>query len=275
MGGAPSAGVGVGGRGAIGLMNSEWLDSEGHLLEAAKPAVYLDASVLIDYWRVEGREFEKDASEGTLPRHESYRDVIEQLLRPEKRLGTMVEVRRKVIVSGPNVTLVTSPTAVLELIEWYASSAFTQMASEVADARKVGRFAKKEIGTLLAKAIEISDEERARGKNVDYSSAIEQFMGSTWPNAGFAQAHGLRGILVADIAGFQLSATEAWWGPCAHLAYLQLGAADITHVLFAHHLGCAYLAAFDGDFVTARPVLEDEFDLKLLASAEELLKAIS
>ena len=255
-------------------MNGGWIDSEGRLLEAVRPAVYLDTSVLIDYWRVEGLEFRRTASNATPAAHESYQDIVARLLKPEKRLETMVEVRRKAVVEGTGITLVTSPAAVMELIEWYASTAFTEMASEVGDAKRVGRLGKKEMGALLAKAVAIGEEEDAHGKSVDCSSAIEQFMASTLPDPGFAEVHGLRGIHVADIVGFRLGAGEAW-GACAQLAYLQLGAADIVHVLFAHHLRCSYLAAFDSDFATARSVLENQFDLKLLASPDELLRAVS
>jgi hypothetical protein len=58
------------------------------------------------------------------------------------------------------------------------------------------------------------------------------------------------------------------------LAYLQLGGTDMMHALFAHHLGCKYLASFDHDFRRAREILRDAFRLTLLSSPDELLQAL-
>lgn len=83
----------------------------------------------------------------------------------------------------------------------------------------------------------------------------------------------LEGLIIADIVGFNFP-EELSWGACGELAWLQVGASDILHVLFARHLGCKYFASYDSDFKRVHEILEQEFGLNLLASPQALLKIL-
>lgn len=83
----------------------------------------------------------------------------------------------------------------------------------------------------------------------------------------------LKGLIIADIVGFNFP-EELSWGACGKLAWLQVGAADILHMLFARHLGCEHFASYGSDFERVLEILEQEFGLNLLASPQALLKIL-
>lgn len=98
-------------------------------------------------------------------------------------------------------------------------------------------------------------------------------MSDAWLNRSFAECHGLKGLLQADIVNFKLTADKAWYEPFAY-AYLQIGLSDIMHVLVAHHLGCEYIASFDSDFKRAKNLIKEENGMVLLSSPEEILEVL-
>lgn len=77
------------------------------------------------------------------------------------------------------------------------------------------------------------------------------------------------GIPIAPILNFDLHYAECD-SPLQLMAALQVGAADILHVLFAAHLGCAYFASLDCDFRRIRELIH-ELGLELLVSPQEVL----
>lgn len=95
-------------------------------------------------------------------------------------------------------------------------------------------------------------------------------MSETWLNKSFIDAHGLQGLLQVDIVNFHLLVNKIWEEPSAY-AYLQLGVADIMHILLARHLGCQYIASFDSDFKRVKEIINEETGLSVLSTAEEIL----
>ena len=95
-------------------------------------------------------------------------------------------------------------------------------------------------------------------------------MNETWLNRSFAECHGLEGLLQVDIVNFHLPVNQAWQEPSAY-AYLQLGIADIMHILLAQHLGCQYIASFDSDFARVKDIVNEETKISVLISPEEVL----
>ncbi len=92
----------------------------------------------------------------------------------------------------------------------------------------------------------------------------------TWLNGSFVDSHGLYGLLQVDIVNFHLTVSKVWQEPSAY-AYLQLGAADIMHILLAQHLGCQYIASFDTDFKRVKDIVSEETGISILTSPEEIL----
>lgn len=161
------------------------------------------------------------------------------------------------------------------MAEW----GFKQLGAEVSGMVFLQRKGKKEIGDYLKKGYELwlaEGDEKHHDPQAG-TSGLESLMISTWLNHSFSFSHGLAGILVAPIANFswppaQENDDDSFADPYM-LAYLQLGLADIIHVLLANHLGCRYFASFDSDFRRAREFIE-ETGMSVLTSPEEVLSIL-
>ena len=254
-------------------MKDTILTKTGKLQKGFLPAVYFDTSVLIDYWMTEGMEIPKTETEKLMKKDRLlHLQVVRDILTSEKRINKIVEIRKKLVFEKVKVTAVVSPLSLLELMEWQAEAAFKQIASEAMGTVFIQKKSKKQIGDYLKRALELRKAEvkEQKRKKRGISSGLEIFMLDTWLNKSFADAHGLQGLLQVDIVNFHLPLSKAWAEPSAY-AYLQLGVADIMHILLAQHLGCQYLASFDSDFARAKDIISEETGLCMLTTAEELL----
>lgn len=247
--------------------------ADGRLTEVYRPAVYFDSSVLIDYWTTEGAEV-PDKSEWT-PHKPRYLPVLRELVQTERRYSGMVAVRKALLFEQLDVTAVTTPLAQLELIEWHAEAVVKNLAADAVGTLAIQKKSKKEIGELLRKIAEGRRRE-ALEKAADRcsgSTGLELLLSETWVEPGFACLHGLRGVLVADVQNFAFRVHEAW-DVAQLLAYLQVGMADIIHLLVAAHLGCSWFASFDSDFERCREHLRDGLGLTLVRTPEEILTTL-
>ena len=86
----------------------------------------------------------------------------------------------------------------------------------------------------------------------------------------FVYHHGLEGLLRADIINFELTNSRAWSEPALY-SYLQVGAADIMHILFAEHLGCEFIATTDQDFKRAADIIKEHTGITVLKGYSEIL----
>lgn len=255
-----------------------YVTRSGKLKVKFLPAVYFDSSVLIDYWMTEGLELDLPEDQVLkIIRENEPKNliVIRELLKADKRVQRVVEIRRKLLFGKPKLSAVISPLSLLELMEWNAEAAFKQTAAEAVGARSIQRKSKKDIGNYLKKLLELRRDEieKQRGKKKQYSTGLEILMSDTWLNKGFVESHGLQGLLQADIVNFKLTSDKAWQEPSAY-AYLQLGISDIMHILIAQHLGCNYIASFDEDFRRASDIIQEENQIKVLTSPEDILNVL-
>ena len=256
-------------------MSDGILTESGRLRDKFLPAVYFDSSVLIDYWMTEGLETDRpeEPFREILDECEAERlHIMRRILKSDKRIRQVIEIRGKILFGESKVTVVISPVSLLELMEWNAEAAFKDIASEASGAMAIQRRSKKEIGDYLKRLLELrSDEvEKQKGKKRERTTGLEWIMSDTWLNRSFAECHGLQGLLQADIINFRLTIDQSWQEPSAY-AYLQLGISDIIHVLIAQHLGCEYFASFDSDFMRVKDIIKKENGMTLLSSPEEIL----
>jgi predicted nucleic acid-binding protein len=70
-----------------------------------------------------------------------------------------------------------------------------------------------------------------------------------------------------------LGIDRVWKEPSAY-AYLQLGVADIVHILLAQHLGCEYIATFDSDFKRIKDIIMEKTGISVLLSPEEIIRVL-
>ncbi len=259
-------------------MSDGILTKFGKLRKEFLPAMYFDSSVLIDYWLTEGAEVE--LPEGSiermmLERESEYIKVLREVLKSDKRIAGMIEIRKKLLFEEVKVNAIISPISLLELMEWNAEAAFKETAAEAAGALFIQRKSKKEIGDYLKRLFKLRKEEaeKQKGKKQGHSTGLEMIMSDTWLNWSFAESHGLQGLLKADIINFKLTIDQSWQEPSAY-AYLQLGVSDIMHILVAQHLGCSYIASFDSDFQRAADIISEETGMMVLHNPEEILRML-
>lgn len=246
------------------------LTPRGKLQRHYRPAVYFDSSVLIEYWLAEGLEL----GESRLPLRDEQVELLRLVLRAEKKTQTMGKVREATLILGPEVFPVTSPLAVLELIEWHAHAVIKQVASEAIGFLAVQKKSRKEIGELLRQLSDAELKERSRRHKRGHTTPLESIVQCAWLNPTFAECHGLDGIVEVDLRGCDLTMKDVWTRAC-DLAFLQIGLADIQQILAAHHLGCSYFASFDSDFSLVKDVMKRRFKLELLNSPEMLLQVLT
>lgn len=250
--------------------------SKGRLRSKFLPAIYFDSSVVIDYWTTEGLDgdFEDDIARLAAINEPRSHQVIRDLLRFEKHFEKVIEIREK-LLDGPSTTVVTSPLCLLELMKWKAQASLKETIVEAAGLNSAIRKGDKEIGDYLKRlwVLHRGELESQNGKKPDWPSGLEIIMGDTWLNRGFSESHGLWGLVQADIVGFHFGIDETWNEPSAY-AYLQLGAADIMHILLASHLGCAFIASFDGDFKRAADIIQERTGMKVLSTPDDILDVL-
>ena len=135
------------------------LTKTGKLQKRFLPAVYFDSSVLIDYWMTEGMEIPETEEDELLKKSEMpYLPVVRDILRSERRINKVVEIRKKLLLSEEiKVIPVASPLSLLELMEWQAEAAFKQIASEASGTVFVQKKSKKDIGEYLKKSFRIKE----------------------------------------------------------------------------------------------------------------------
>lgn len=263
------------------IMNTSILTETGRLQDKLLPAIYFDSSVVIDYWMTEGLGEPTPLELAGLEKSslDKYCDFIRELLRTDVRLNKVLEIRRKLLYEETKATAVMSPLCLLELIEWHAEGGFKQVVAEASNVIFIQKKGKKDIGDYLKKVIDLRQAEIktqqveeilpgviARGE----STPLEMLLSETALNTSFAVCHGLQGLLEVDISNFPMSRERALHEPFIY-AYLQIGSADIMHILFAQHLGCSYFASFDEDFKRAKDIINEEAGMTLLSSPEEIL----
>jgi hypothetical protein len=259
-------------------MNHNILTKKGKIKKKFKPAMYLDTSVVVDYWMTEGLEIEIPEGYMDIIEEEPHEAIIKDLLKTDKRMKKVIEIRKKFIFKETKITPILSPLSFLELAEWKAEASIKQIASQAVGSIFIQRKGKKEIGDLLAKISELRKNELddirdGKIEKPNQTTPLKLLGIETTLNLSFALAHGLSGLYLADIVNFNLYFQECFRYPY-ELAYLQLGIGDILHIMLANHLGCDFIASFDADFKRAKDIIFENYGIKILSDVDEIIGAL-
>lgn len=255
------------------LMKNAILTKAGKLRKKFLPAVYFDSSVVIDYWMTDEMEYSQaETGERVTDNQRPDLVVVRKVLQSDVRINKVLKIREKLLSGECRVTPIVSPLVLLEFMEWHAEAWFKQFASEAVGAINISKKSKKDIGKYLGKVLQLKIEESARqeGETIIEDKGLEILWDNLLPMITHESFHGLEGLLEVEVVNFSLSVNKLWKEPIA-CAFLQLGAADIMHILLAQHLGCQYLAGFDEDFKRAKDIVQKETGILVLTSPDEIL----
>jgi hypothetical protein len=256
------------------------LEQSGQLKKEYCPAIYFDSSILIDYLTVTGLENPYNWIDREIEREKepTYYENVREIIHSEKKADDAIELRRKIILHNNTlkVTPVTSSFAILELIEWYAEHTFRNIASTVSSAKYIQRKSKKDIGEYLKQLHKKRQEETEKRRQQHRSlskTPLASLINDLWLDIDFLFDEALRDIMIVDIINFNLPLEQVFGEP-EYCALLQLGAADIIHLLLASHLGCKYFGSLDTDFGRAKDIVNTELGIIVLEKIDEILEIL-
>lgn len=217
-------------------------------------SVYCDTSLVIEYVLAEGREPESRNVFEPFPLSENEREKYEYwetLFGHKNRYQFGTKLRSLIGWQYPAEKFVISPFVLLELDEWYAEECFKQHALEGTYVKAIQRHSRKNIGKFIQKVIHDSQLEE------------DSYPAKIWS----AMASRLRG---ESLAGIQIKAVDTLifddraFQKVTVLSHMQLGMADIVHLLAAESLKCTHFATTDEDFKRLKNEIEKVFEFKVL-----------
>jgi hypothetical protein len=228
------------------------------LSEPVTPRIYCDTSLIVEYVLASGLEPEAEPLNPAFREtdfEKSQRAYVKELFRSAgNKLENLVRLRSIVGHHSTEAKMVVSPFVLLELDEFCAATKFKAVVGEVTGSKWLDRYDSKRVGPLIQKVYE--DQEKGH----DYAKQL-------W---GALTAHGrgedIAGIAIEPVKNLSLDGKV--FRKVELLALMQMGMADITHVLAAASMGCTHIATMDEDFKRLRNVIEEAFPLKILHHAE-------
>ena len=228
-----------------------------------KSTIYCDTSLVIDYLLATGREPEAQPPHDYFPQSDFQREQSaywEALFKHDKRYQFAVRLRSIVGWSYPTSRMVISPFVLLELDEWYAEESFKRHALEGTHVKAIQSHSRKEIGAFIQQIVRDAD---AAAAAEHYNAFANQLWGAI---ASGARGEELAGIHIEAVDNLKFDADA--FAKVSLLSHMQLGMADIVHLLAADALKCTHFATTDSDFNRLRHEIERSFQFKILFKDE-------
>ncbi len=241
---------------------SSFVDRYGRLESYFQPAAFCDTSFLMDY-------IDSDAHNPEYNKFPWYSENPEdklfmEYLKADKRTKKIYKIREIIDNSENKINLVYTPACRLELEEVISETAFRNYGVEVSDIKHLQRKSRKEIGEIInrirldTKKNEPSNELR----NLYYHFF---FVTSSLPEL-------LPGLFEVDLVNIKITKRDIY--KYGFLANLQIGFADIFHLVSAQRLGCKYFFTLDNDFSRAASEIEIMFNIKIIADIDKMVDLV-
>ncbi len=234
----------------------------GKLLRRFGVSAYCDTSFLFDYWNSSAH----DPNFTSFPsnREDPITDKLAYYLKHDRRTKKVFEIRRLFDDFDAGLSLVYTPACRLELEEIMTQASFQHEAALVAGAKYVSNQGRKWVGERLGEIL--SDF----SKNQE-DEELKQLYHGFFHMTSFA-GEGLVGLVEVDI--LNLSITQKDFYRIGFLANLQLGLADIVHLLATERLGCKYFFTFDNDFARASSQIKEYLGFEIVTDPSLMLRLV-
>jgi len=227
-----------------------------------KPRAYLESSLAIEYFSAEGSEYSEIETDEIIHQPQSEGEkYLGDLLNSNKYYSLAKSMRRSIFDGTSKVIFVVSPLVWIEMNSWIAEENFKSEASRATRSTQVQRIGLKQLGEYLTDTLKKSLE------SPPHTGAKDLFSRTT-----VSQYHlldnGLDGVEKCELSGFSISIGSKNEDIILALSYVQMGLADILHLLVAQHLGCHYFATLDGDYARNRELISKKLGLEVLFKEE-------
>lgn len=214
--------------------------------------IYIDTSLLIDHFLATEKADQYPDPFNIVSAEESQeKEYWESLLRTDKKLSFVTELRNIIGSEFPDTKLVISPFVLLELDAWCAEDSFKRLALDSTHLKAVQSLSRKQVGEYIQKIWEDAE--------CNPDSLAAKIRGAI---CGFARGEYLMGINIEPVENLQFD--EKAFTKASPLACKQIGLADILHLLAAEVMDCTHFATNDSDFNRVSSEIKASFNLDLI-----------
>jgi hypothetical protein len=239
----------------------------GKLLKQFKPAAFCDTSFLFDYWSsiihsplLQSNPF-------------SHKDQVEELFleytKAHSRTKNIYQIRKRIEDFDFKLNLIYTPACRLELEEIITASRFKKYGIEVSES--TSSFVKKgnkEIGDILLKLKKNYTNDLKKSGALKMDENLKLLFNHFFFTTDRIN-EGLEGIIEFDIINFSLAKKEL--KNLIYFANMQVGFADLFHLLSAFKLGCKYFFTFDTDFKRIKEEVAHIYKIEIVTELPRML----
>ncbi len=247
------------------------LSIDGKLDSIFLPAAYCDTSFLLDFMAYPIYDF----YENTAVKESSEEVLLQNLVGSKKRIQNLKEVAARIQFDGYRTQLIYSPLVTLECIDKLVERSFKNVASKYLSMHSIQRSGKKDILNYIKTLYEILTHlEEMESLSFEEQNKLGLCYSIFETGYGLAdKGMSIYGIDQVDIINFSLTGGTNL-EKVALLSQLQVGMADILHLLVADHLGCELFFTFDSDFITNKNFINKLFNIQVIGTIQEMEKVL-
>ncbi len=241
---------------------SSFVDRSGKLSEFLNPAAFCDTSSLLDYY--ESEIHNPDYKKLPWNKEDSVTIKFREYLRTNQRSKKIYKIREAIENSCNEINLVFSTACRLELEEVFTEIAFKRYGVEVSDVKNLQKKSKKEIGDIINR---IRIDRNSNENDLDLYNLYQNFFFMTIDSTEL-----LSGLYEVDLVNIRITKNDIY--RLGFLANLQIGFADIFHLISAQRLGCKYFFTLDKDFERASSEIERIFKFKIVSDIDRMISVV-
>lgn len=240
---------------------SSFVKRTGKLEDFFIPAAFCDTSFLVDY----ADSASLNPMIKGLPWNQEYPETVlfKEYLKSEQRTKKIYRIREILENYENKVQLVYSPACRLELEEVLTERSFKNSGVGALDIKSILRKGRKEIGDIIEK---IMRDSMAKGASNEQINLYHAFFLLTADSEMFI------GLWEADLVNIKITKKDFY--KIGFLANLQIGFADIFHLISASKLGCKYFFTFDHDYTRASTEIKSIFDIQVVTEIDKMIDII-
>ncbi|MDA3780281.1 MAG: hypothetical protein PF487_08730 [Bacteroidales bacterium] len=241
-----------------------------------KKKAYIDTSLLIEYCKAEGSElelkgFEKRVEElNNSNKEKELKEVFDKFVGKKKvkeRFELCKNLRKKQIYKKSDIRIIVSPLALIEYHKWYSETVLKNELTNYYNFKDIRSKGEKDIGEFYKGILKIN--------NFDFRGNTPESTILGWARLDpyLVENDCFIGLELVDIKGLNISFADVW-NKFSLFSILQIGLADILHLIVAIKFGCKYFLTLDSDFRAVKEIMLEykDKDIEMIVGVDEIDK---